>query len=1201
MKRKFWHFKCRVPLIHLLCFSIVLNGNVGFSSSTPHYHQEELPSDLDEEKVQYLEVDTWSLLPQELKAHSHAGSIKPEDVVISLISKAGKFEQYDIIRPRPYINAPTNPEVTFDAPVFSEAEQVHIELQFRNKPFWVFHKPILSIARYGNYIVFIEAGDVAEDNTALSFIDLSYFQSTLGSEEGYLPIFKMDIPAFSHNISISIQNKSLLVNNFPITRYILDEFGLVLTTTWNIQANLLSHETYQEQVPIIESLLEDLENGMQSTSSLFFSRIDALEDTSELQIDSVKNRLKNALESAQNYRTRDEALEASKNITKEFVIESPKAKQRIENALKIYSSERGVINKSQLMMRRLMFPRPKAGGTIREALGFVVGSLTGPSGERAWQIKEGTFIILNKPSAVIGASLAGALTLGYIQPDAVQDFFYQIIDWGGTAQEILNNKFRSLFTIIKEALFSNGTLKIPNMRVYFSEQWIGKWIYANLHILTILAMSFGVPHLAINLFHLRKAKINARNQSQNFSLDGHIKQREDDYYRAQPDDYIGSNPTEFTKEENEQVKEIIAEIKRPKSRIETFLSNTKKLASEIKDRLPSIPSIPSSSLSKFLFSWSALQNTYVAFTYFWWKYVYQLQVTALFKPHVLSTLLYYPNAFNIGTKDADLDHYKTPHPITNLNGGRRPFWRQHPLKLASLLNKTYKNKYDAYKQWEDHILNIEKMVLEKSQIKALELTTQNLEENQQLHLIRDLTENSRLYEMIEKLNEEQTKKYQNDSNYIFNKSIQKILKPVIDKIKNSSWPNCDMSYDDCISEIDEHKPGTLKTVLDIKPTLQEVDEIINEVITSNEFDRYDPSSQKVKISSSTVFVNNILYKSLNPHKNKQVERWIMTREQLEDPNAVRRNTPKTFYKFLQGIPEYFLYWVGASGIMTMASQGRIPLDDILVPLTDSPPYWSAYLFGMMFFVDFMEKMFNDFGLKMQEEYRHNKKGFFDVSVPAKETSFLKWYWQKIWDKDKKNTWWKNTKHFVGKMLVPNFPAYTTMYLITSRLILKRVDLDSYVMGYMIYLLFPTRGLIMKLTQGFEAAMTGYWYKYIPQGMEKLRDHPNLQIQIDKEKNKNRFRFQFFYFILYTNFVSQTLGTVKLIGFDKSRELARWLPFFGSPPTVLAVNFLEQIKEMTGLDKAVTWCQKALSNGYDGWMPSDDGPIPEWLKKPWQKP
>lgn len=1198
MKRNFGHFKCRVLLIHLLCFSIIFNSSFAYATPTPTtpYNQNE-----DEQKteVKYLEVDTWRLLPQELQDHSHRGTIKAKDVVISLISKADRFQQYDVIRPKPYINAPTNNKITFEAEVFSEAEQVNIELQFRGKSFWTFHKPVISVARYGNYVVFIEADDVAEDKTVLSFIDLSHFQSTLGSKEGYLPIFRMDIPVSSHNVSLSIKDQNLIVNGFPIPRYILDEFGLMLSITWNIQANLLTQETYLEQVPLIKSFLEDLENGTQATSSLFFSSMDDL-DASKLQVESVKNRLINALQSAQNYKTREEALKSSAQITKEFLVESQESKNRIEKTLEIFGSDRKIIKKSMLMMRRLIVPRPMAGGTMREALGFVLGGLIGPSGQRAWKVKEGALQLVHNKKMIIGAPMASALMLGYIQPDMVQDFFYKIIDWGGTTQEILNNSFKNFFHIISNATMSNGTLKIPNMKVYFSEQWIGKWIYANLHILFIMAVSFGIPHLAINLFHLKKAKINASKKNKNLSFSEYVKQKEENYYNEKVDNFIESNDAEFTNEENRQVQEIISEIKRPKNRMDTFLFNVKNVVS--KKITNKLPSMPSSTLSQFLFSWSALQNTYVFFTYFWWKYVYQTQAHAVFKPRVFSTLLYYPNAFNIRTSDASLDHYQTPHPITYLNGGRRPFWRQHALKLKSLLNKTYKDKYNDYKQWEEHILPIEKMLVKKSQIKALELVTQDLEKNRRLHLIRDFIEQTQLHEMIEQLNKEQTKKYQYYFHYIFSTSIQKILTPVIDEIKNLEETNCDLSYDKCIKEIDDYKPQTLETVLTINPTQQEIDEVIDEVLVDSKFNRHDIDQQNFKVSSNIILVNKIINKSLNPHKNKQIERWVMTKEQLDDPRAVKRNVPKTFYKFLQGIPEYFLYWVGASGIMTRASNGEIPLNDIQVPLTNSAPYWSGYLFGMMFFVDFMERMFNDFGFKMQEEYRHNKEGFFDVSVPpTKETSFFNWYWQKIWDKDKTNTWWENTKHFWGKLFLRNIPAYTTFYLITSSLFLKRIDLDSYFMGYLLYLLFPTKGLAMKLDQGLNSAMTGYWYKYIPEGMDKLRNHPRLQKLLEKEQNKNRFRFQFLYFLFYTNLVSQTLLQVKLIGIDKSRELARWLPFVDSPPTVIAVNFLERIKEVTGLDKAITFCQKALSNGYDGWMPSEDGPIPDGLKpglKPW---
>ncbi len=1237
MKHNFCSSLRRTFVTHLLCFSVILNSVYAYGSyyNVHGYSTSNLPNAIQDDQndniVQYLEVDTWNLIPQEVIEHPKAGMFRAENVVLSLLEADRRYNQREVILPRPFIDAPTDTNIRFTAPVFSKDDKVQIELKYQDKAFWHFQKPIRTAARYGNYIVFIESEDIYldENKAVLSFIDLSYFRSTLGSSEGYLPIFQVDVPITNPDVKISIQDRSLFVNDFPIPRYILDELGLVLSTTWNIQANLLTYETYFEQEQLLESFLDDL-NSVESAR--FDSLLSKVEN--ESQIESVKNRLRLAVSAAQNTRNMNEAdiLQKSEQIAREFVIESDESKRRIENFTKMYAGGRKLANKAKVIMERLKIPRPMAGGTIREALGFVIGGLTGPRGQRAWQVKEGALRILYNKKAIYGAPLASAILLGHFNPGVFQDFVYQVIDFGGTISETVNRNFNKLFSIVKQSFLANGIIRPQNLKVYFEDSVIDRFIIANLNIIKILFLSFTIPHVVINAFYLRKDMIQDVQLQQDpvlqeynnlkqsgkssivaileavykngslglrtlaFNLKESFIRRQDREYKqylfAQTEDYLDSTEAvEFSNEEDAKIREILAQVsERKKGHIGTFLSKMKNRMSPLKDKIPTSESIKA--LRNFLFSWNSLQKTYRVFTIVWWKYIFQSRSFIPWKPITAATLFYYPKSFDISTMNGIDSH--TVHRITSLNGGRRPFWRQYPLSLGSLISKKVSVKYNAYKEWEKHILTIETRVLEKAQNMALEMTAQNLD----MRTIRNLSEYSKQHEMLNQLNKEQTQFYQTTFDYLFNSAMHKIIQPITDEIMNIEGPTCELSVSDCIKRIDKYKPQTLDIVLQLSPTDEEIDNVFDEIISDSHFNRrqveniLDTNNER---SSVIQFVNNKLYESMNPHKNRQVHRWVMTEKQLNDSGAMTRATRKTFYKFLQRVPEFLIIWLLAAGNMSRAVSGELTSNDMSVPLTDEFPYWSPYLIGMVFLADTIQTMLSDFGFMLQEEYKHNKAGFFNKAPPPpkKNISFLRLYWQKIWEKD--NKFWPNTKHYLG-LVWSDIPSYTTMYILISIIFLKRLDLDPYTLTYIMYILFPTKGVVMKLDQGLEGAMSGYWYKDIPE--EHLRKHPLVQQYISNKKNKVRLIYQAGYFFIHTLFITGTLTNIKIIGIDTSRELARLI--MGFPPTVWAVKILESIKQTTGLDRLITICQKALSNKYDGWNPLSDGKMPDWLKEPWKK-
>ena len=510
LENKFWHSWVKAPLVYLTTISILINSLSiqGYSYSN---FEDEGNTDFVNE-VQYVEIDTWSLLPQETTLHPRAGRFNPEEVVISLLDESSRYSEVENILGKPLAFSPTNPNISFNSQIFSKTQPIQIELKYQSKPFWHYKQDITAVTRYGNYIVFIEQQNIDLDNkkATLSFIDLSYFKPTLGTKNGYIPIFKIDIPITRNITSMGVENSFLRVNDLYIPRKILDEFSFLHSTTWNIQANLLSHESYYEQEPLIKSFVENLDETEEATSDLLFSRLDNLE-LNQNQIDSVQHRLKSAIVTAQNtieknkqITTDEDILNMSEDIARTFTIESAESQKRIKNSERMYINSRTLISKAKILLHRLTIPRPMAGGTIRQALGFVIGGLKGPNGEKGWQIKEGLLTILHKKKVTIGLPLASAILLGFYSPTIHQDFVYQIIDSMGSISEWVASRGTKFFSIFSNAAMANGTLQPQKLAVYFHENVIDRFFIANIDIIQKLFMIFAVPHITINAWFLQK-------------------------------------------------------------------------------------------------------------------------------------------------------------------------------------------------------------------------------------------------------------------------------------------------------------------------------------------------------------------------------------------------------------------------------------------------------------------------------------------------------------------------------------------------------------------------------------------------------------------------------------------------------------------------------------------------------------------------
>ena len=1205
-------------IIFTICLSLVC------SSSIPLGAQEnfDLLSGSHQEApkiVSYRQIDTWTLLPQETQVHPKAGRMRPADIVIAVKHEYsdGEIEIAQHIYGRP--NAVNNRRLFFEAPFYKEEKDFtpQFELQYEDDTFWSLNKEIITIARYGDYIVFITRDHIYEDHLQLSFIDLSYFQSTFGKEDGYPAIFQMPVPLDAPLESLSVEGGLLKVNDYEISREMLDELGYLQAITWNIQANLIRSDTFEEMSPFIDSFLETIESSQETVRNILMTntRPSTTKFDTPQQLDMFQSQLRQAIETARNsvkkisdekHKT-DVAWEESQRITNDYLIEHGLAQTRMQNALQLQTEARKFFGRARILFERLKMPRPAQGGSIRQALAFVLGGLRGPDDQKAWQVKEGVLQLIHNPKIKLGIPFTLALSLGTVYPAEAYGYVYQVVSLGGTIVDTIGERLLTLYNLFNAAVSANGVFQPQQVwQAYVEEGDFRAFVVANFVLIRDPLMVLAVSHLTVNAYHALsdlKERVNFQIHNVYNQYKGSIKtnlrnvfgslgqsfihQQNQNRHNYLMDQAIDSGGRDFTEEETALVMRVLRErhekefigrflekVKAPLQRLKFFQNKEKTYSIEIQNLR--------SAIMYLLFSLRSFEKTNIAYTYLRHKYIF-LGTTYFWKPPTFLGLIYYPNVLRVVT------HYglqaQTPHPITAANGGNRPFWRQYPLLLANLIGR---GPYKAYRQWEDHIIPIENLVREEVQKRALKLTLQRIKNRSLSHRIYTASD---VQNAALNLNGQYEKLYMALTERLFERTFQRIITPTLESIP------CYQPVEACLDDIDQYKESTLDVIKNVNPSRQdvnnEIDQIESEVLRVVENKESSPHQSTNRVQR---LVYNALYKNLNHKRNMAIERWLITEKQMQDPRARSRAARKSFYQFLEKIPQLYIIWAAASGIMLSALAGDIPRTDIVVPLNEEYPYYSRYLFGVGFLISSIMSMLSSFGNNLQVEYRLKEEGVFNYIPEGEDVhlNFMQWFFKQLRNKD--NTYLKNTMTKL-RIVWANIPATLLLMAITYPLVMGRFPLDLYFIGYLFYVIFPIWGFNIKIEQAMEAAMAGYWLSPFP---KDVRNHPFAQNYNLKKQAIFKAIFHTSWTFGVTNIISATLNNLQYMAVDAPRELFR--TFFRHPPTVWAVKGFNSIREVFDptpfVNKVIDTCQLALTNEYDGWYEKLDGPAPDNIE-PWE--
>ena len=1026
-------------------------------------------------------------------------------------------------------------------------------------------------------------------------LDLSYFQSALGSPDGYLAIFQIPVPLEKPIETLSIEDGLLKVNDYEISRQMLDELGRLQALTWNVQANLLKAETFEDMAPLIDGFLISLQEARQTVTDILMTRSQRLDQHTQ-QMEAFYSQLSQSVTTARlsvaqasNDRQRqDMAFEQTRRIGLQHLIEHQNIEGHVEDSLRLRQRARRFLGRTRLLFEYLSLPQPGEGGRLRQALAMVLSR----SGE-AWHIKDGLVKFTDHPKLLLGTTFTATFLGALLYPGDAYSYVRPVVDFGAILMESLHGRLMDLYELVKASVLSNGLLFPQQMwEAFVPEGRFYRFVIANSFLILGPLLFFALIHSTVNAVYLLSG---LRQGGLPFTRQNFIHLQDtarQDYLIANATSFMDSQVRDFTEEETQTVMNIIKEQERlqRKRPIRQFLEKVKaplRRISFFQDREgvtdTRIRTLWGAVQNAF-FSLQSLEQTYNPLTYFWWRDRFAV-ATYIWKPSTFLGLMYYPNAHRTLTHEGF--GMVAPHPLTQANGGQRPFWRQYPLILARWMGK---GPYEAYQEFERHILPIETQIMRQVRNRAL---MQALERIKNEEMATRVLQGSNVYEQVQAMDREQSRFYGLAVDQLFKRVFARVVAPLFES------EACGVSIEECLQNMDEHKVKVLGRLRSFQPSQEDIADAITKIEDDGFYAEIEDQLQQPRqVSWTERFqrrLNDKLLKNLDHHQNTATEHWLRIEAQMQDAGARQRATRKAFYDLFEKIPQLFITWAAVSGIMLNSIAGEISGNDMMVPLTDDFPYFSEYLFGAGFFASVVLDMLAQYGRNLRLEHHLNEQGVFQNVPEDPNISFLSWFLKQMRDRD--NTVWKNTKT-VWRITWSTIPAYLTSFTLIYGLTLGRFPLDVYLIGYFLYFAFPIYGLNIKIQQAMEGTMAGYWLRYFPR---TLRDHPIAQAHSIQNRNRRWSIFHLFFTSIYSNILGATLGNIQMMGVHTSREFAR-IVGFGHPPTVWAVRFFNLIRESVGdvpvFDKALDACQRFLTNNYDGWDISRDGEPPEGIN-PWK--
>jgi len=1018
-----------------------------------------------------------------------------------------------------------------------------IKIAFQGKLLNEFNIPVKAATFFGKYLVFIK-----ENTNDVSFIDLDYFRPALGRTA--LAVFRLPVETATPLSKLSLYDHVLYTNDIPITSNVFKFYGDAQEIAFNVATSLVDPEA----IGATQTLGDNLQD--------YFNR------SLELRSDQLEAEMYNARSSASALSKFSQGLSPQGRINR--FANQPYINETALSIANNFRAQKKLMSRVAFLWAQMSIPRPLGAPKIVQALSLVASGLDPENKKRSLNFKEGLLQLANHRGVQMGAAIVTGAALGLIYPREMAQFFYGGLDITKTVMELAFGKARAIAILGEHAFHATmvGFNPMTFKKAYLSKEALGKLKWGIPAILTTLLISLGIPHLIVNTSKLVK-------ELKTVNLDSYGRQ-EEGWYRAfskflverenkAEQNYLENLSTglayaqgrsqrpEFTEEENAEALALVEDLRRknrgPISEMIERIQGTRKTTEMQSKALPQIESLHEA-LSHFLFSTASLTNSAISYSIFW-SHLVRVRIL-VWTPIQFAMLLIHPEMYNVAAKG---------HFSTDLNGGNRNI-------VESLYLRFFKKEtFKEISQFEDKIIEVETAIYKASfeqTFKALVLYMDNSDDLKQLYNRGG----------IASLSDERLQKLSNEQKRFFRSYFTLLNEAAVTSYLRSSAAKNNIVLDPA-SDLSEAKNNLAPVVASMHFTEEEGAQYVREAATPSLFQSaVQEASKNIGIGPALEALKLKIINNLDPANNTAVRRNAVVERQLKNPQAVARSVRAMIASItVDKLFELFFTFVCLAGV---TSGFMAPLQhDMFGP--NSWFYLSKMLFTAGFVYDVISGVLAGTWVKLQNDEFH--EGQFNNVPTGKDAqgSYARWFFKQSFQNNR-NTLWQNHKNII-RVNMGNFKPALSMALAVGVLTMGRLDVDQYLMGYLLLYTVPLSSFFMKLEQGFELA-SSYFYKDIP---ENLRAHPYVQKYVNGEIGKRRLWFNFIE-KFYTNtlgFMLWTFSQMATVEFG-SRSLSRII-FAGFTPTELVVKSFEKAKDLTslipGANATLTWCENLLSKNY----------------------
>lgn len=1099
--------------------------------------------------------------------------------------------------------------------------------------------PIEAAFFFGHYLVFIEKNQLSKSGGQLPirFIDLNFFKPNLGNAPLAVYTFPLNISEAPNRVSI--ENGYLKVGQQKLS---YQQFAMLSQTQqliFNVNVALADSKTYESVQPLIGEISEFLKKSMAAKDLLFNDQLEkaaSITQFTEKQSEELRAKQQINLEEA---KPLIEAAMKDGRLTPEefeFIKKYLDAENSMIDTNKALVQGRSLTNRIKLLFNHLIQPRPQGSPKVFESL-MLIAAGGKENRRRTLELNKNSFAY---STVKYGAAVGGVLLASTFLPEPYAINMYKINDlisathahYMGYLSHI--NYGQAYVEIAKDSFITSTTGWTYFFQSYFADGVWGKFLYGLGSVLLVPLKVFASVHLTVNSYKMFTKTLELRRLSGGElsflkAYKNAAKQDQKRYWKelAEAEKKVsGSDLSSNLSEEelrllHEQLERLRSgreslhvlekEIQREHfteekstTKLASLLTGFKrfsifgkktskqinKKAAEMK--LKNVDTLRTALASTFL-SYSALRSTF-KFNAITWNYLF-ITRSYVFSPVKWLMYVIYPNYFNVAvTTREGRQHFPSKY-----NGGLE-LWPQKIHRFASkafqktaLRESKVSNLFlssEALKNlsaFESYVSSMEAAAQEIAKRESQKALIEKIKDPKRIMVLFDSSNNpDDISTGIKSLHDSKIKKL-NRAEKIFyrayyTRTFDVVMQGFVSQLHNIDK---DMSTDPerFAKEFRKGlKNGSIEPIELTQSKIKQIEAELRSIIDYNHIFNWasEVSNQSERFTERVnLKFRHKLLESIHPN-NRQIERFLTVKEKVEKPRAMERAMRMEVSSLLTSIP---MGVISTLALYAGVQSGLImPFDPEALNTETHYRYMSRYLFYNGFIPGIILGLLANTWMKVQEDARVDSLGGFDKAIKFSDSSKGFWrYYMKNFFKNPKNKWADN-HIYILQLVTANIPAAAVTIIVSNLYGLGRIDLGSFIGGYLIVYGTVLYGLGVKMGQAFELA-SSWVYAKVPR---KLRASPEAQKYFNGQLQAKKTLFSFYENIWEVGLVDAIAGTMFILKDNViygSRAFLR-LVFGGETPTIIAVNFADKMIEATraipGVGSLLEGFKTLISNNYE---------------------